>query len=144
MRLIVRKALNCVNRNTNNPSENIWDECTKMSKIRPSMESLNTDLFSVLYQNYQKFCFKKLARNPPLIGDISEVFSKFTKFPVAIVSGGGDKDQWVTWIGGWHTLTVNHEGCIVRATELYNKNIYVLQIGASLRYKLGQLCFITN
>ena len=31
---------------------------------------------------------------------------------------------------------------IVRATELNNKNIYVLQIGASLCYKLGQLCFI--
>ena len=26
-----------------------------------------------------------------LIGDISEVFSKFTNFPVAIVSGGGSK-----------------------------------------------------
>ena len=33
---------------------------------------------------------------------------------------------------------------IVRATELSNKNMYVLQIGASLFYKLGQLCFITN
>ena len=29
-------------------------------------------------------------------------------------------------------------------TELNNKNIFVLQIGASLCYKLGQLCFITN
>ena len=26
---------------TNNPSENIWDEFTKMNKIGPSMESLN-------------------------------------------------------------------------------------------------------
>ena len=33
---------------------------------------------------------------------------------------------------------------IVRATELNDKNIYVLQIGASLCYKLWQLCFITN
>ena len=32
---------------------------------------------------------------------------------------------------------------IVRATELNNKIIYVLQIGAGLCYKLGQLCFIT-
>ena len=39
--------------------------------------------FSIFYQNYQKFCFEQLARNSPLIGDISEVFSKFTK--------GGDK-----------------------------------------------------
>ena len=58
MRLIVRKALNFVNCNTNNPSENVWDECTKMSKIGPSAESLNADLFSVFRQNYQKFCFK--------------------------------------------------------------------------------------
>ena len=33
---------------------------------------------------------------------------------------------------------------IVRATEVNNKNIYVLQIAASLCYKLGQLYFITN
>ena len=33
---------------------------------------------------------------------------------------------------------------IARATELNNKNIYILQIGASLCYKLRQLCFITN
>ena len=33
---------------------------------------------------------------------------------------------------------------IVRATELNNENIYVLKIGASWCYKLGQLCFITN
>ena len=58
MRLIARKALNFVNRNTNNPSENIWDECKKMSKIGPSIESLNADFFSVFCQNYQKFCFK--------------------------------------------------------------------------------------
>ena len=32
-----------------------------------------------------------LASNSSLIGDISEVFSKFAKFPVAIVSGGGGK-----------------------------------------------------
>ena len=31
---------------------------------------------------------------------------------------------------------------IVRATELDNKNAYVLQIRASLCYKLWQLCFI--
>ena len=33
---------------------------------------------------------------------------------------------------------------IARATEFNNKNMYALQIGASLCYKLGQLCFITN
>ena len=37
------------------------------------------------------------------------------------------------------TLTINHKGCIVRTTELYNKNVYQLQIGAALFYcKLGQ------
>ena len=72
---------------------------------------------------------------------------------MAIVSRGGDKAfldimgshvQWATWLGWWDTLTLNHEGWIVRAIELNNKNIYVLQIGASLCYKLEQLCFITN
>ena len=33
---------------------------------------------------------------------------------------------------------------IVRTTELNNKNIYALEIGASFCHKLGQLCFITN
>ena len=33
---------------------------------------------------------------------------------------------------------------IVRATELSDKNIYVVHFGARLCYKLGQLCFITN
>ena len=48
-------------------------------------------IFFDFYQSYQKFCFEYLARNSSLVGDISEVFSKFTKFPVAIASGGGDK-----------------------------------------------------
>ena len=30
---------------TNNPSENAWEEFTKMSKIRHSMKSLNADFF---------------------------------------------------------------------------------------------------
>ena len=33
---------------------------------------------------------------------------------------------------------------IVRTAELNNKNIYVLETGNSLCYKLGQLCFITT
>ena len=33
---------------TNNPWKNIWDEFTKTSKIRPSMESLNADFFKFL------------------------------------------------------------------------------------------------
>ena len=32
----------------------------------------------------------------------------------------------------------------IRATELNNKNIYVLQTGAGLFYKMEQLSFITN
>ena len=54
------------------------------------MESLNADFvqFSV---KIIKFCLEYIARNSSLIGDISEVFSKFTKFPVAFFSGGGSK-----------------------------------------------------
>ena len=37
------------------------------------------------------FLFEQLLPNSSLIGDISEVFSKFTKFPVAFFSGGGSK-----------------------------------------------------
>ena len=55
-------------------------------------------------------------------------------------------NQWVTWPDGLDTLTLNHKGysTIIRAKEFYDKNIYVLQIGASLYYKLGQLCLIAN
>ena len=62
-----------------------------MSNTGPSIEILNDDLFSIFRQNYQKFCFKQLARNSSLIGDVLEVFSTFTKFLVAIVGGGGDE-----------------------------------------------------
>ena len=33
---------------------------------------------------------------------------------------------------------------LVIATEVNNRNIYVLKIEANLCYKLGQFCFITN
>ena len=68
----------------NNPPENIWDEFTKTSKIKPSMESLIVEFFYFFAKEW-------LARNLSLTGDISEVLFKFTKFPVAIVSGGGSK-----------------------------------------------------
>ena len=42
------------------------------------------------------------------------------------------------------TLNHPHHKVIVTAIEFNNKNIYVLQIGARLCYKLRQLCFITN
>ena len=45
MRFVVIKALNFVNRDDQNPSENIWDEFVKMSKFGISMESLNADFF---------------------------------------------------------------------------------------------------
>ena len=53
------------------------------------MESLIADFLKSL-SKLSKVLFQ-LARNSSLIGDISEVFSKFTKFLVTIVSGGGDK-----------------------------------------------------
>ena len=85
-----------------------------------------TDFFLIFCQNYHKFCFEQLTRDSSLIGDILEVFSKFTKFLVVIVSGGGDKAFFC--ISPDHMINESHE----------------LQIGAALCYKLGQLCFITN
>ena len=55
------------------------------------MESSNADFLQFSIKNHQKLYFEQLARNSSLIGDNSEVFSKFTKFPVAIVSEGGGK-----------------------------------------------------
>ena len=52
------------------------------------MESLNGDFFLIFCQNSEKFFFEQPARNSPLIGDILEVFYKFSKFLVVIVSGG--------------------------------------------------------
>ena len=46
MRLIVRKALNFVNRDDQQSFKK--DDFTKTSKIGPSMESLNADFFSFL------------------------------------------------------------------------------------------------
>ena len=63
----------------------------KTSKIGPSMESLSVFFFSIFCPNYQKFCFEQLVRNSSLIGDISDIFSTYTKFPVSTVSRGGDK-----------------------------------------------------
>ena len=46
---------------TNNTSENIWEQFTKMSKIESSMESLNDGLFdlfadaSIFLQKNQRF-----------------------------------------------------------------------------------------
>ena len=40
---------------TNNPSENIWEKFMKMSKIGPSMESLNADFlqfFAKIMKNF--------------------------------------------------------------------------------------------
>ena len=63
----------------------------KASKIGPPMESLNADFFQFSAKIIKSLVSSKLARNLSLIGDISEVFPKFTKFPVTIVSGGGSK-----------------------------------------------------
>ena len=45
-------------------------------------------------------------------------------------------------VGEIHSSLITN--VIVRATELSDKNIYVVHFGARLYYKLGQLCFITN
>ena len=53
-------------------------------------------IFLNFFSIFSKFCFEQLARNSSLIGDISEVFFIFTKFPVAIVSRGGSKASFYT------------------------------------------------
>ena len=40
---------------TNNPSENIWYEFMKMSKMGPYMESLTADLFQFLAKIIKSF-----------------------------------------------------------------------------------------
>ena len=55
------------------------------------MDSLNADFFQFSSKIIKSFALSNLARNLSLIGDISEVFPKFTKFSVTIVSGGGSK-----------------------------------------------------
>ena len=37
---------------TNNPSENIWDDFTKTSKIGPSMESLNAEFSGKIIESF--------------------------------------------------------------------------------------------
>ena len=102
----------------------------------------------IFFNFLPKFCFEQLDRSSSLIGDMSEVFSKFTKFPVAIVNGGRSKASFR--ISRDHMINESRVSVgaipsskitqvIVRATERNYKNIFVLQIGASLCYKLGQL-----
>ena len=47
---------------TNNPSENIWDEFTKISKIGPSMESLNADVFEFSAKTIKNFVLSSWLR----------------------------------------------------------------------------------
>ena len=85
--------------------------------------------------NYQKFCFQQLAG----IGDITEVFSEFTKLPVAIVSEVGDKSFFayhvitrsMSYVTQWVRYPYPKSQVRVIATDPSNKNIYVLQIGAN-------------
>ena len=113
------------------------------------MENFNSRIFSIFCQHSQKFCF---ATNSSLIGEISQVLSKFTKFPVLIVSGGKYEAFCVSRdhrVGEsrdliWEILSPEITKVMVKAAELNNKNLYVLQIGASYFYKLEQICFITN
>ena len=87
----------------------------------------------------------------PLIGDISEVFCKFTKFRGAIVIGGESKasfcislDHMINesrdWMGEIPSSKITK--VIVRATELNNENIYVLHIGAKFCLKIGSFIII--
>ena len=94
-------------------------------------------MFSLFCQNCQKFCFEQLAKNSSLIGDISAVFSKFTKFPVAIVGRGGDKRyesmSHVTW---WMRYPKPKSQRLQQEQQISITKICTY-------YKLGQAC-ITN
>ena len=57
MRLIVRKALNFVNRNDQS-FRKIWGEFRKTSKIGPSMESLNADFFQYSAKSIKGFVLR--------------------------------------------------------------------------------------
>ena len=61
-----------------------------MNKKVPSMESLIAEFFTFL-PKLSKVSFWVAGKNSPLIGDISAVFFKFTKFSGANVSRGGNK-----------------------------------------------------
>ena len=67
-------------------------------------------------------------------------------------SGSGDQvffnitwshDQWVTWLNGLDTLTLNHKGYGKSNRTLWPKYICITNWG-KLVLQLEQLCFITN
>ena len=93
---------------TDNTSKNIWDKFTKTSKIGPSMESLNT----IIFQFSAKILFWIASQEFLIIGGVSEVFSKYTKFPAAIASGRGEKAffayHMITWLMSHVTPWVRH------------------------------------
>ena len=70
----------------------------------------------------------------------------FLKLVLIVLAKGGDKtfflhvtrsdDQWVTWLDGWDSLTLNYKGCGK------NKNMYVLQIEATFCYISGSFVLL--
>ena len=133
MRLRVRKALN-LRKYLRWIYKNEWK--------RTFYGKFSWWIFSLFCQNCQKFRFEWLAKNSSLTGDISAVFSKFTKFPVAFVGWSGDKrflhitllhDQWVTWLGGWYHPKSQ------RLKQEQQKSMTKI----CMYYKLGQAC-VTN
>ena len=83
----------------------------------------------------------------------TQLRSHFAKIGAHCPSEGGDKT--FSCISRDHMINESRDSVgeipspqitkvIVRAIELNNKKIYVLQIGESLFYTLGQLRFITN
>ena len=101
--------------------------------IRKNASDFSAFLFLLIYQQKQFLNCEKLCSSEA--GD--KAFFLYITW---------SHDPWVTWLGGWDSLTLNHpyHKVILRATEPNNENSYVLQVGATLCYKLGQLCFITN
>ena len=111
---------------TNSPSKNIWDDFIKTSKTGTSRESLNAEFFQFPAKTIKSFVLS----------------SWLGKFPVAIAIGVGSKASFSIsrdLVGEIPTSYITKVKA--RATELNNKNIYVLQIGASLYYRIGAALF---
>ena len=106
--------------------------------------------FLIFCQNYQKICFEYLARNFPLIGNISEVSLNLLNFQwrlsaeevITFFIITWSNDQWVAWRGGQdfsHPKSQRLQWEQQNSICITNWGKLRLQIRAPLfYYKLGQ------
>ena len=86
------------------------------------MESLNADFYQFSAKIIKSFVLETLQRFSPNLLNLQCPFQRGWRW---------SHDQWVTWLGGWDTLTLNH-----KAYSKNNRKIYMY-------YKLRQAC-VTN